>query len=31
MKIISVRPRTQSLENIYLKCVRWGDNGGQDQ
>jgi ABC-2 type transport system ATP-binding protein len=30
MKIMSVRPRMQSLENIYLKCVR-GDNGGQDQ
>jgi hypothetical protein len=31
MKIISVRPRMQSLENVYLKCVRWGDNGVQDQ
>jgi ABC-2 type transport system ATP-binding protein len=31
MKIMAVRPRMQSLESIYLKCVRWGDNGGQDQ
>jgi len=31
VKIMAVRPRMQSLENIYLKCVRWGENGVQDQ